>query len=80
MDQTQWANLELGAQIKLNDSTQDLIWAVAEIATDQRTLQNWTNHGHTVDKVVKLESILNDGTAVYTWMGEFNKWTIINTN
>ena len=71
MTKSEWNELEIGQELTLVKNP-DVKLKITEIATDDRSIQNWVNRGYSdISRIIKLE-----GEAGYhTWAGSWLDWS-----
>lgn len=89
MTQSEWNSLVVGDRVYL--ITTNMPITVAEICTDERTLQKWVDKGYTGDRIIKLEcfeseeygdelhGVFNTHKGYHTWSIDWLSWRKYDT-
>jgi len=69
--------LEIGNRIHNPSGSLGIVWEVMEIATDQKSLNNWANHGVITERIVKIEAdleVFGKPVRAHSWVGNCQDW------
>ena len=70
MSREEFNDLTIGCSVRLIKNT-NVVLTVAEIVSDERSLNNWRTRGYMdIDRIIKLEG--NNG--YHTWVAEYERW------